>query len=230
MTEAFKREEKDVHAQLETVKEKENKEIEARKAKFVHTLETEEVEIKRLDSEDVEECTKVMKRCGFEVEEPEVANIVIFGNSFAATVDRLIVGIGLSWSAHLDLATKTMTADKPNALYMEDSAVLLAYEGRGIRRILVQEREKEAKLRGFIYSMAFLSEDAPKEHVAEYISEAGNAMEKLYLSEGYEFYRTEQGILAVKRLNPDPEQDSEDETKNKTSPGKGKDEKKKFFE
>ena len=36
--------------------------------------------------------------------------------------------------------------------------------------------------------------------VTDYITEAGSALEKLYLSEDYEFFRTERGILAFKKI------------------------------
>src|SRR4030095_2863817 len=118
-------------------------ESEMHKKKFVHLLDTEEVEVKRLDSEDVEDCVKVMRKCAFDVTEVEVGNIISYDKSFGATVNRMLVGGGLSWPAKLDLDTKTIRSGEPNALYLEDPAVLLAYEGRGVRRILLNEREKE---------------------------------------------------------------------------------------
>ncbi|NYZ74151.1 hypothetical protein H0O00_03335 [Candidatus Micrarchaeota archaeon] len=172
------------------------------KKRFIDLLDTEEVEIKRLTSEDIEDCVKVMRKCAFDVTEVEVGNIVDYGKSFAATVNRMVVGVGLSWPAFLDLDEKKITSGEPNALYMEDPAVLLAYEGRGIRRILLKEREKEAASSGFRYAIGYLYEDIPKgDNIAHYITEAGSALEKLYLSEDYEFFRTEKGILAFKRLS-----------------------------
>ncbi|MDD5171777.1 MAG: hypothetical protein PHF60_01955 [Candidatus ainarchaeum sp.] len=171
------------------------------KKKFVDLLDSEEVEIKRLDLEDVEDCVKVMRKCAFDVTEVEVGNIVDYGKSFAATVNRMVVGVGLSWPAHLDFDGKKITSGEPNALYLEDPAVLLAYEGRGIRRILLKEREKEALSSGFKYAIGYLYEDIPKgDNVAHYITEAGSALEKLYLSEDYDFFRTEKGIMAFKKL------------------------------
>ena len=141
-----------------------------------------------------------MRKCAFDVTEVEVANIVKYGNSFAATVNRMIVGVGLAWPAKFDGENKRLVGGDPNALYMEDPAVLLAYEGRGIRRILVKEREQEATNNKLAYSIAYLSEDAPTEKIEENIMESGNALEKLYLSEGYEFDKTDRGIMAVKNL------------------------------
>lgn len=172
------------------------------KKKFDDLLDTEEVEIKKLTQEDIEDCVKVMRKCAFDVTEVEVGNIVEYGRSFAATVNRMVVGVGLSWPAHLDMDDKKITSGEANSLYLEDPAVLLAYEGRGIRRILLKEREKEALSSGFKYAIGYLYEDIPKgDNISHYITEAGSALEKLYLSEDYEFFRTEKGILAFKKLS-----------------------------
>ncbi|MFH0736967.1 MAG: hypothetical protein V1827_00220 [Candidatus Micrarchaeota archaeon] len=180
--------------------EKKEKEAEAPKMRFVHLLDEDEVEIKRLDADDVEDCVKVMRKCAFDVTDAEVGNIIAYGKSFGATVNRMIVGIGLAWPAKLDLEDKRIGSGEPNALYMEDPAVLLAYEGRGIRRILLTEREREVSRSGLRYAIGYLYEDIPKGDIADYITEAGSMLEKLYLSEGYEFFRTERGILAFKKV------------------------------
>ncbi len=180
--------------------EEKKKEPEGPKMKFVHLLDEEEVEVKRLDADDLEDCVKVMRKCAFDVTEVEVGNIIAYGKSFGATVNRMLVGVGLAWPAKLDADSKRITSGDPNALYMEDPAVLLAYEGRGVRRILLKEREKEAAGSGLKFSIGYLYEDIPKGDIASYITEAGSALEKLYLSENYEFYRTEKGILAFKKV------------------------------
>jgi GNAT superfamily N-acetyltransferase len=182
-----------------TFKQEKKADTEAPKKKFMHLLDEENVEIKRLDQEDIEDCVKVMRKCAFDVTEVEVGNIIKYGKSFGATVNRMIVGVGLAWPAHLDMESKTITSGDANALYLEDPAVLLAYEGRGVRRILLAEREKEAASTGLRFTIGYLYEDIPKENIAHYILEAGSTLEKLYLSEGYEFFRTERGILAFKR-------------------------------
>lgn len=188
MTESFKQEQK-------------KEEIETPKKKFMHLLDTEEVEVKRLTAEDVEECVKVMRKCAFDVTETEVGNIISYNKSFGATVNRMLVGVGLAWPAKLDLDSKKIVGGDPNALYLEDPAVLLAYEGRGIRRILLKEREKEALESELKYTIGYLYEDMPKGNIADYITEAGSMLEKLYLSENYEFSRTKKGILAFKKLS-----------------------------
>jgi hypothetical protein len=163
-------------------------------------LSEDEIEIKRLTMEEVEECVKVMRKCAFDVTDAEVGNIIKYGKSFCATVNRMIVGVGLSWPAYLDTRDMIITNNEPNALYLEDPAILLAYEGRGVRRILLSEREKDAAVSGYDYAMGYLYEDIPKGEIADYITEAGSQLEKLYLSEGYKFSRTEKGILAFKKL------------------------------
>jgi hypothetical protein len=186
---------------VESFKQSEKKqEAEAPKKKFIHLLDEEEVEVKRLDSEDIEDCVKVMRKCAFDVTEVEVGNIIAYGKSFGATVNRMLVGVGLAWPAKLDLESKRITSGEPNALYMEDPAVLLAYEGRGVRRILLGEREKETIDSGLKFSIGYLYEDIPSGDIASYITEAGSTLEKLYLSENYEFFRTERGILAFKKV------------------------------
>ncbi len=189
MSETFKQEEKD-KKQLE----------EEPKKKFVHLLDEEEVEVKKLKYEDIEETVNVMRKCAFDVTETEVENIVVYESSFGATVNRMVVGVGLAWPARLDSERMQIIGGQPNAIYLEDPAVLLAYEGRGIRRILVREREKEGQRKGFKYAIAYLYEDIPKGSIEDYIMEAGSQLEKLYLSEGYNFKRTERGILAIKRI------------------------------
>ncbi len=181
-------------------KEEKKKTPEVQKKKFIHLLDTEEVELKKLTVEDLEESVAVMKKCSFEVTPDEVKTIVDYQLSYGATVNRLIVGVGLAWAAHFNFDKKILTTDSPNCLYLEDPAVLLAYEGRGIRRILVKEREKEAISRGYKYVVAYLSEDLPKGDVADYIVEGGSVLEKLYLTEEYEFLKTDRGILAFKKL------------------------------
>ncbi|MBU0532501.1 hypothetical protein KKB44_03335 [Candidatus Micrarchaeota archaeon] len=180
--------------------EKKDEEEEKFKPKFIHLLDEEEVEVKRLGEEDIEECVKVMRKCAFDVTEAEVKSIVDYEKSFGATVNRMLIGVGLSWPARLDAEKMIIMHGDPNALYLEDPAVLLAYEGRGIRRILLKEREKEATESEFKYVISYLYEDLPKGNISEYIREAGSQLEKLFLSEDYEFHRTEKGTLAFKKI------------------------------
>ncbi len=185
---------------METFKQEEKEEKETPKMKFFNLLDEDEVEVKKLTDDDIEESVKVMRKCAFDVTEAEVKSIIDYGHSFGATVNRMIVGVGLGWSARLDIEKKTITNGEANAIYLEDPAVLLTYEGRGVRRILLKEREKHASKTGLKYSIGYLYEDIPKGNIADYIIEAGSQLEKLYLSEEYEFFRTEKGILAFKKI------------------------------
>ena len=172
-----------------------------KKKEFIDLLDEDQVEVKKLTLEEIEDAVKIMRKCAFDVTEGEVKTIIEYGMSFGAFVNRMLIGVGLSWPASYDFEKRTITGKEYNAVYAEDPAVLLAYEGRGIRRILLREREKEAISRNYTFSIAYLYEDIPKGSVVEYIKEAGSQLEKLYLSEDYEFFRTERGVLAVKRLH-----------------------------
>ncbi|NYZ77706.1 hypothetical protein H0O02_05340 [Candidatus Micrarchaeota archaeon] len=189
---------------VDTKKEKkllsEVKEKEEKKKGFFHLLDEDQVEVKRLTTEDIEDIVKIMRKCSFDVTDKEVGTIIEYNMSFGCYVNRMLIGVGLGWPASYDAEKKAITGMDYNAIYLEDPAVLLIYEGRGIRRILLKEREKEALARNYSYALVYLSEDVPKGSVMEYIKETGSQLEKLYLSENYEFFRTERGVLSVKRL------------------------------
>ncbi len=170
------------------------------KKEFVHLLDNDQTEIKRLDLSDLQDAVKVMRRCGFDVTEDEVSLIIKYGRSFGCYVNRMLIGVGLAWPTHYDPETKILSNNEANALYMEDPAVLLSYEGRGIRRILLSTRENDARERGYVYAITYVSEDLPKGSVDEHIKEASSQLEKLYLSEQYEFYKTERGLMALKKV------------------------------
>ena len=159
-----------------------------------------QIEVKKLEEEDVDDILPVLRKCTFEVTRKEISGIISFNMSFACYVNRMVVGVGLAWTARYDPDRKSIVTGEPNAVYFEDPAVLLAYEGRGVRRILLRSREKESKSKSFEYGISYISEDLPKEGVESYIKEAGSQLEKLYLSEGYSFFKTKDGLLAVKRL------------------------------
>ncbi len=189
---------------IDTKKEKkvpEVKEKEEKKKEFLHLLDEDQVEVKRLAKPDLEEVVKIMRKCAFDVTESEVEKIIEYGMSFGCYVNRMLIGVGLSWPASYNAEKRIITGGEYNSVYLEDPAVLLMYEGRGIRRILLKEREKAAMVKNYSYTIAYLYEDIPKGSVVEYIKEAGSQLEKLYLSEDYEFFRTERGVLAVKRLS-----------------------------
>jgi hypothetical protein len=135
------------------------------------------------------------------VTDVEVRNIVTYGMSFGCYVNRMLIGVGLSWPAVYDPEAKLVRGgERTNAIYLEDPAILLGYEGRGVRRILLSQRESDAKAAGKAFGVAYLYEDMPRGSIVDFIKEGGSQLEKLYLSEGYEFFRTDRGALAVKKL------------------------------
>jgi len=179
----------------------EEKKKEEKKRTFLYLLDEDQLEVKRLSSEDVEEAVKVMRKCAFDVTASEVNTIVAYKMSFGCYVNRMLIGVGLSWPAVFDLEKRTIRGgEKTNAIYLEDPAILLAYEGRGVRRILLKQRESDAISAGMNYSVAYLYEDLASGSIVDSIKEVGSQLGKLYLSEEYEFFRTEKGIMAVKKL------------------------------
>lgn len=180
----------------------EKKEPEAIKLKKLDLLsDFEHVEIKKLNFEDVDEVFKIMHKTLWEVSREQVADVIKAGMSYGAYVERMLVGAGLCWPTRFNEKSKTMVNGKPNALYLEDVALLLTYEGRGIRKMLIEEREKAAKANGFKYTLAYISPDWQRNGVLEdMINERGNKIEKAYFASGYKFIRTKDGILAVKKI------------------------------
>ncbi|HLC69274.1 MAG TPA: hypothetical protein VJH24_05525 [Candidatus Bilamarchaeaceae archaeon] len=173
---------------------------EPQKKQFTQLFDEEQTEIKRLNLDDVEDAVKVMRRCAFDVTEKEVEYIVKYGFSFGCYVNRMIVGVGLAWPTYYDPRERVLRGGDANALYLEDPAVLLTYEGRGIRRILVRSREKDARAKQLKYALTYVTEDLPKGSVDDYIKERSSQLEKLYQSEDYQFYKSDRGLLAMKEL------------------------------
>jgi GNAT superfamily N-acetyltransferase len=183
-----------------TKKEEEAKKEEPKK-KFLHLLDEEEIEIKKLNSSDAAEVVKVMRKCAYDVTEAEVISIVGYEMCYGAYVNRMLIGVGLSWPAVYDAEEHAVKGGgETNAIYQEDPAVLLAYEGRGVRRILLRQIEESARSKGTDFSIAYLYEDLPKGSIVDFIKESGSQLEKLYLSEEYKFFKTDKGVLAVKKL------------------------------
>ena len=179
----------------------EKKEPEAMKLKKLDLLSmAEHVEIKRLAHEDSEDVHLIMHKTMWEAEKKEIDNIVKENLSYGAYVERMVVAAGLAWAAHYDENGEKLSRGDPNSIYQEDVAILLSYEGRGIRKMLVQEREKAGKAAKFAYSIGYISSDWPVGSLEDMIRERGNKMEKIYLEEGYRFVRAKGGILAVKKL------------------------------
>ncbi|MEM4719851.1 MAG: hypothetical protein QXZ30_00215 [Candidatus Bilamarchaeaceae archaeon] len=169
--------------------------------KFVKLFDEDQIEIKLLGTDDVENTVAVMKKCAFDVTKEEVFKVIFYGLSYGCYDNRMLVAVGLSWPTVYDSDKKTIVAgEKYNALYLEEPAVLLMYEGRGLRKILVEEREKLAKSRGLKYVLALLDKETPRVSIEDYIKESGSQLEKIYLELGYKFIPTQYGVLAVKKV------------------------------
>lgn len=191
-------------------KEEEIKAPPAIKKKRTYELaaDKEEVEIKKLSREDLDDVISIMRRAMFEIgkaETKQIEEILKLGVSYGAYVDRMLVAVGLAWPISFDRTTKTLgkaaKRELPNALYLEDVALLLAYEGRGIRQKLVKAREDEAKALGLQYVVAIASEEVPKEeNIIEVINERGTKIERVYLERGYSFFKSKIGLIAFKEV------------------------------
>jgi len=172
------------------VEKEEQKTAKKKEIKFAKLFDEDQVEIKLLNSEDVNDVLSVMKKCAFEVTKEEVFKVISYGTSFGCYDNRMLVAVGLSWT----------TADKPNALYLEEPAVLLLYEGYGLRKVLVKAREELARQRGFGYVIAYLDAETPRTSIEDYIKESGSQLEKVYLDFGFSFAPTKYGVLAFKKI------------------------------
>lgn len=178
----------------------------AAKKKRVYELavDEEEAEIKKLDIEDFDDVISIMRKAMFEIgkaEARQVEEILKQGASYGAYVDRMMVAVGLAWPIAFNRATKTIGKGVANALYLEDVALLLAYEGKGIRQKLVRAREDEARGMGLKYAVAIASEEVPKEeNVIDVIKERGTKIERVYLERGYSFFKSKIGLIAFKEV------------------------------
>jgi len=175
-----------------------------KKRRYELAVDDEESEIKKLTLEDFEDVISIMRKAMFEIgmaEAKQIEEILKQGVSYGAYVDRMLVAVGLAWPIAFDRATKTIGKGTANALYLEDVALLLAYEGRGIREKLVKARENEARAMGLQYVVAIASEEVPKEeNVIEVIKERGTKIERVYLDRGYSFFKSKIGLIAFKEV------------------------------
>lgn len=172
-----------------------------KKKKFHSPTDVEHVEVKKLDSSDVEEAAKVMRKCLFTVTDEEIGGIVAKGMSYGGFVDRILVAVALSWGVRFNPGTWEFEEGEENAVFLEDDAILLAYEGRGIRELLIERREEEGQERKFRYAVAITSPISPEEaKVGEVVQQRGNKTEKALLKRGYRFSKTRNGVVAYKEL------------------------------
>ncbi len=169
-----------------------------------YDIDTEEIELKLLDDDDLDEIIKVFKKVAVPIgrdEVKEIKNILADNMSYGAYVDRILVGLFLAWPFCFDQVHKGMaTCDDPNALYLEDMAVLSAYEAKGVRDALLKQAEKVAKENSFPYIVTVVGENPAEEDILKVIEDRGTRHERHLLSRGYKFFKSEYGLAAYKNL------------------------------
>ena len=181
------------------VDEKEE-EKEEKKKKFHAPLEFEEAEIKRLEPEDTEEVSRIMRKCLFSVTEKEVEDVLGLGMSYGAFVGRMLVAVGLAWGVRFDEESGGIIEGEENAVFLEDDAVLLPYEGKGLRELLVDRREKRGREAEFEFAVTITSPTNPDGQVSEIVVQRGTKTEKVLMKMGYRFRKTAAGVAAFKRI------------------------------
>jgi hypothetical protein len=111
------------------------------------------------------------------------------------------VSVGLSWEVRFNTETLEFEEGEGNAIFLEDDAVLLAYEGRGLRELLIEKREEEGKERGKEYAVAITSSINPNDsNLGDAMRQRGNKTEKALIRRGYAFSKTQNGVVAYKKI------------------------------
>lgn len=174
---------------------------EQKKKKFHSQIDMEEVEVKLLGREDLEEAGKVMRKCLFSVSDEEIRKILDKGMSYGAFVDRMLVAVALSWGVLFNPEIRDFENGAENAIFLEDDAILLSYEGKGIRELLIAKREDAGRVRAFPYAVAITSQSNPHdENVGDAVKQRGNKTEKALMKKGYKFFKTRNGVIAYRNL------------------------------
>ncbi|HNT60959.1 MAG TPA: hypothetical protein PKJ97_03210 [Candidatus Bilamarchaeaceae archaeon] len=163
-------------------------------------IDMEEAEIKRLKPEDTEEVTVIMRKCLFSVTDDEVREVLKRNMSYGAYVGRMLVAVGLAWGTAYNPSNLQLEGGYTNAIFLEDDAVLLPYEGKGLRELLVDHREIEGRAREFKFAVTITTPLNPDGNVDDVISQRGTKTEKVLMKMGYTFYKTRAGVIAVKPL------------------------------
>ncbi len=168
-----------------------------------YMADSEEVELKKLDEDDLEEVAKIVGKFGIEISSSVKAlikDILKKNASYGALVDRLLVAVSLAWPVGFDIESKAFNNEEENCLYIEDIFLLIAYEGKGIREKLLDISEEEARKRKLKY-LAIITGNNPKEDdIFEYIKKRGTKLEMSLLNKGFKFARSEDGLVAFKEL------------------------------
>lgn len=179
----------------------ENKEEKAgSKMRVRSPIDIEEAEIKRLTPEDSEEVTNIMRKCLFAVTEDEVREVLKRNMSYGAYVGRMLVAVGLAWGTAYNPSNLQLETGYTNAIFLEDDAVLLPYEGKGLRELLVDHREMEGRAHEFQFAVTLTTPLNPDGNLDEIVAQRGTKTEKVLMKAGYRFYKTQAGVIAVKQI------------------------------
>ncbi|MFA5411865.1 MAG: hypothetical protein WC350_00765 [Candidatus Micrarchaeia archaeon] len=179
----------------------ENKEDKAASKMRVRSpIDIEEAEIKRLKPEDSEEVTNIMQKCLFAVTEDEVREVLKRNMSYGAYVGRMLVAVGLAWGTAYNPTNLQLETGYTNAIFLEDDAVLLPYEGKGLRELLVDHREMEGRAREFQFAVTLTTPLNPDGNLDEIVAQRGTKTERVLMKAGYRFYKTQAGVIAVKQI------------------------------
>lgn len=168
------------------------------------TIDSEETEFKLLDVEDVDDIVSVLRKVAFEIgdkEKKQILEILEDKCSYGAYVDRLLVGLSLAWKICFNESTKNIykCPDK-NAIIIEDIAILVAYEGRGIREKLIELTEQLSKHKKLSYVVSICGENPKEENIIEVIKNRGTKLEKALLQSNYSFFKGKYGLTAFKKI------------------------------
>ncbi|MEW5996912.1 MAG: hypothetical protein AB1657_04945 [Candidatus Micrarchaeota archaeon] len=180
--------------------QEEKEEKAAPKLRMRAPIDIEEAEIKRLTPADTEEVTNIMRKCLFAVTEDEVREVLKRNMSYGAYVGRMLVAVGLAWGTGYNPSNLELESGYTNAIFLEDDAVLLPYEGKGLRELLVDHREMEGRARDLRYAVTITTPLNPDANVDEVISQRGTKTERVLMKAGYKFYKTRVGVIAVKPI------------------------------
>ena len=174
--------------------------------KRIRTLmaDSEETEFKLLDFEDIDDIASVLRKVAFEIGEKEkkqIKEILADKCSYGAYVDRLLVGLSLSWKICFNESTKSIyKCPEKNSIIIEEIAILVAYEGKGIREKLIELTEKAAYEKSLMYVVCVCGENPKEDNVIDVIKSRGTKLEKTLLQSGYSFFKGKYGLTAFKKL------------------------------
>ncbi|RME78865.1 MAG: GNAT family N-acetyltransferase [Methanobacteriota archaeon] len=192
-------------AQKEAKKTKEPVALERRRL-IGYSIDSEQAELKKLEISDLDDVVSVMRKSAFEIgsaEKREIESVIKQGFSYGAYVDRMLVGVALAWPICFDDGRKQLSVcEQPNTIYIEDLAVLNAYEGMGIREKLVNVIEEEGSSRGLSFIVSIVGENPKEDDIISVVENRGTKAERMFLSKNYKFFKSGYGLAAYKRVSP----------------------------